>query len=253
MRLIAFLLAFVFAVNCFAGATTQPVKEPPQIAVFSFYNVGQQNQAWIAQAIEENFVAELSRGGVVWPVRAVAQSKDQSDAMTTARNSGAAYLLIGAYQIVGDELRATGQIVAAKDGHVIGGLTATGATRDLFTIEDTLTSQAKRLLIPPSTPVVIGQPIAPSGPLVANGPVVSNDFSATAYQPGVAYLPEYNQYYYYSTPYIYSGWGYASGGGFGGYGGFGVASFNHGFIGGFGGSGHISWGGSGSGHHSTPW
>jgi TolB-like protein len=253
MRVLSILLSFVFAIDCFAGATTQPVKVTPQIAVFPFIDIGPENQPWIAQAMEENFIAELSRGGALWPVRAISQSKDQSDAMTTARNSGATYLLTGAYQIVGDELRATGQILAVSDGHVIGGLTATGATRDLFTIEDILTAQARRLLMPPSTPVVIGQPIAPSGPVEADGPVVSNDFSAAAYQPAVTYLPQYNQYYYYSTPYIYSGWGYGWGGGFGGYGGYG--SFNRGYARGIGGGGfgHIGWGGAGGGHHSTPW
>jgi TolB-like protein len=249
MRVLSILLSFVFAIDCFAGATTQPVKEAPQIAVFSFVDIGPENQPWIAQAIEENFIAELSRGGSLWPVRAISQSKDQSDAMTTARNSGAKYMLTGAYQMVGDQMRVTGQIVAANDGHVIGGLTATGSTRDLFTIEDILTAQAKRLLIPPSTPVVIGQPIAPSGPVAVNGPTVSNDFSASAYQPAVTFLPQYNQYYYYSTPYIYSGWGYGLGGGFGGYGGLRVNGAGRGF----GGFGHIGWGGSGGGQHSIPW
>lgn len=267
MRIYAFLLAAIFGVTCFAGATTQPTGQTPQIAVFSFENVGPKDQAWVARAIEENFIAELSRAGTVWPVRAIAKSADQNDVMMTARNSGATYVLTGSYQIVDEEIRATGQIIAVDDGHVVGGLTATGPTRDLFGIEDTLAMQAKRMVAPQHTGSAEAvQPIAPYGPAVQpNVPTVNNDFNPATYQPGYAYgyQPQYNQYYYYSMPYGYTDYGYGYGFGYpiviggGCFGaGFHGGGFHNGFHGGFAGGGvhgHISWGGSGVGMHSARW
>ncbi|HEY1684099.1 MAG TPA: hypothetical protein VGG19_05010, partial [Tepidisphaeraceae bacterium] len=150
--------------------------------------------------------------------------------------------------------RVTGQIVAVSDGHAVGGLTATGEARDLFTIEDTLATQAKRLLEPSTGPITALPRIQASGPVaMGNGPVVSNDFSASAYQPAAAFGPQYQQYYYYSNPNDYGDYLYGGpiivGGGFGyggyGYGGRGGYRGGFGFHGGFGGRGHVGWGGGG--------
>lgn len=249
MRAITFLSSIAVASACFAATpTTQPAPQP-QVMVFAFTSTGQKTEPWIAKAIEGNLIAELARGGSLQPDVAPVSESQTTDAVGQAREHGADYVIVGSYQTIDDELRATGEVIATADGRVLGGLTATGAMRDLFNIEDTLALQAKRLLVPSAAASTVAsatvQPIQPTGPVTQAVPTVTNIFQPAVYQPAPqTYVPEYNQYAYYSIPYSYPIYYYFpscgyGGGGFHHHGG----DYHHAGNGGVG--GHIKWGGAG--------
>jgi hypothetical protein len=63
-----------------------------------------------------------------------------------AREHDAAAVVFGQAQLMGKEIRLTGQVVDAATGKSFGSLKATGPVEDLFRLEDTLTRQAVEAL-----------------------------------------------------------------------------------------------------------
>jgi TolB-like protein len=226
-----------------AAGEQQAVTDQPIVMVFPFHAAGEQAVGWVPAAIQQNLVAELSRGARLRPAPVQVPEGRPVDANAAgwAKEQGASYVVVGSYQLVGDELRVTGQVIDARDGDVLGALKATAALRELFGIEDVLSAQALRLLAPPrSAPAATGpaepvrEPVAvrASGPVQAPPPTLQAQFQGSALQRalgdprsyaatyGNAFEPQRNQYRYYSSPlypYYLGGYGY---GGYG-YGGFG--------------------------------
>lgn len=259
-----FLAMLAVFVLCGGAAMAAP---PAKVLIAPFDSSGPADKAWIAKAVQQNLVAELSR---VNSVEAVTHDKpiaDKESALKVAKDLGADYVVLGAYQINDADLRITGQVVDVSKKQAVAGLKATGMQRDLFGLEDVIATQVKRSLPAPvaAVPEMLVQPpaVAPA-PAVAAAPVVApfgpdrvadlnraigriNDLDERieramdrlryldSYTP--AYNYGYQSYYPYGFGPYYSGYGY-------GYGQTNVA-----IIGGWNGRhsrGHFNVGGTGS-------
>src|SRR5712672_1020557 len=124
--------------------------------------------AWIGQAIAENFQAELAKAGfaivnAVNPDGPVAVG-DPDKALRAAQLSRAEVVVFGSYQFLDPDLRVTGQILDVQSNQVVGVLKASGTFRQLFTIEDDLSDQSKKLLIGDKGPDK-GEVLEPRPPL----------------------------------------------------------------------------------------
>ncbi len=128
-----------------APPATQPVAVTAagDVYVTAFLAVGDSSRLeWAGTGVQQNLVTDLARGHL----RPVAATGSVADARSAAKDAGARYLITGTYQSADDMLRFTGQIIEVASGTVIGGLSATGADRDLFSMEDALSGQAIKQL-----------------------------------------------------------------------------------------------------------
>jgi hypothetical protein len=73
------------------------------------------------------------------------------------RQAGVRFVIAGTYQTIEGMMRVSGQIIDTTTGSVVGGLTATGGARDLFSMEDTLSEQALHQLRK-----LASQPVSPA-------------------------------------------------------------------------------------------
>src|SRR5688572_3613615 len=152
-RILAALLALVFTSTTVAAADAAKVL----VAPFNEISDGAKRE-WVGRAIQQSLVAELSRLPDVSPVNGkpeIGVIDDVDEAVRAAGGAGTPYVVFGAYQLVEQELRVTGQVVEASGGAVLGGIKATGNLRDLFGVEDIVAAQVKRALTnklgPPTT------------------------------------------------------------------------------------------------------
>jgi len=186
------------------------------------------SHTWIAEAIEQNLVNELSRGQSVTSTILAKPAADVStaaEALKAAGGTGASHVLFGSYQVNAAGLRITAQVLDMKTGKAIGSLKATGALRDLFSLEDEIAGQLKRLLMAATAaPAPAAQqggaaPQANAFAIRPNGPLVQNPWSRdqdliNRAQSGYDYWA--NRYNYGNLPYwgwwpecyAYPGWTY---------------------------------------------
>ncbi len=173
------------------GPTTQPMPATQPVAVvpasahvlvLPFQPLADdESPAWLGRAVQQNLLTDLAHGHLS-PAGA-----DTADPAVTpqdqGRAAGARFVITGTYQTFEGLLRFRGQIIDVNQGGAIaGGFTETGAPRDLFAIEDSLSTQAihqlHRLMTPP-TPPGHQQPTAPpSEPVAAAAPA-----NATVFRP----------------------------------------------------------------------
>jgi TolB-like protein len=130
-----------------AEPTTQPVSTPApatpptcDVYLVPFSALGDNSLDWAGKAVSENLLTDLARKGF----HPLASDKPLSNADATAAGKAvnAKFMITGTYQSVDLQVRFTGQIVDLNTGNVIGGLSVTGAPRDLFALEDSLSAQA---------------------------------------------------------------------------------------------------------------
>jgi TolB-like protein len=206
--------------------STQPapavqIQRMSRVEVFAFAPLtatpGQQE--WIGRGIQESLQNEVSHTGAMLLLPAATPASG-ADALATARQNHADLAVIGSYQIAGDDLRVTGHLLDVAGGTTLGSFAATGPQKDLFTIEDALGEQMRRLL--PASSTLPQQLTATAAPLPAPAPTV-------VYQPTPQpdYPPPTVNYYYDTVPtypYDYAGYsdlfpyGYYGGGFYGGIG-----------------------------------
>jgi TolB-like protein len=127
---------------------------------------------WLGQAIQQNVVNELSRGtglAPLMPPKDAPAAADADAARKAADAQGARFVLYGAFHAAGRDLRITGQVLDVKAGKHVGGVKATGSTRELFLLEDTIATQARRILLA-QVPAA-----APPGPPAADPVARAND------------------------------------------------------------------------------
>lgn len=161
-------LILLFATSGFSSEpTTRPTEAPGKVLLLPFEAVGPDGPAWIGAAVQQNLLAELSRG----TGREVVMSKgpgatDPAKALAAGRQAGAEFVVYGSFQLNGSDLRITGQILDVISGAPTAGLKATGSMRDLFALEDTIAQQARRALptVPragtPAQAEILPQPLA---------------------------------------------------------------------------------------------
>jgi TolB-like protein len=131
------------------GTTSEaPPKGPalpdkPSLAVLPFANLtGRAEQDYFVEGLVSELIAALSRipalfviaGGSTFALRG--QSVDLSD---VGRQLGVRYLLDGAIQQAGDQLRITVHLIEAETARTIWTDRFTGATQDVFDLQDRLT------------------------------------------------------------------------------------------------------------------
>jgi TolB-like protein len=106
--------------------------DAPRVLVVPFDGAGPADKAWIAKALQQNLVAELSRVNSVEPVTSDKVPADKPAAVKAAKDAGAQFVVFGAYQVVDADLRITGQVLDVVENQTVAGLKATGTQRDLF-------------------------------------------------------------------------------------------------------------------------
>ena len=285
MRFITTLLAVLVLGSSVAMAdpAASPASAQPMVLYIPLKQLSDSGgREWIAEAIQENLIAEAARAGDL--ARALDKSASTSDVATAlrdGRDAGAIIVVFGSYQVVGDQVRVTAQACDVSSGRVIAPISATGNLRDLFKIEDVLAEQLRPALprtAAATTPQIIyGTPnntaVANPNDAIANpNPQTQGIYPYTAVNPDAADYPDGNPgtaypYYYpdygyaypgYSYPYYYPYYGYGPafyggfywGGGYRHFGGFRGGGFRGGggFHGGFGGGFHGGGGHGGGGH-----
>jgi TolB-like protein len=144
--------ATVRAVDPPTTAPSQPhtIEAPPQMMVYPFSSIGDAgSQQWIGQAIQQSLLVQVSQPrALAWTIPATQPASATNDPATAAAKAGAGLAVFGSFQISGENVRITGQVVHVASGQVIGALSATGAVRDLFKLEDTLGTQLRDVLLP---------------------------------------------------------------------------------------------------------
>jgi len=154
-----------------ADPTTQPAAaSSPDLLILPFTALGKDNSLdWAGRGVQQNLLTDLARG----KLRVMAADKSYpgtTEAQAAARAVGARLLLTGTYQVNDTLVRFNGQIIDVASGNVLGGISATGAIRDLFSMEDALSTQAVQQLsqLPGANAVAIAK--APGNVLAPNAP-----------------------------------------------------------------------------------
>lgn len=121
--------------------TTQPAGGT--ILVLPFTAPSGANDAWIGKAVQQDLLTDLSQGTVahvIAPASAPAAA-DQEAALGTARQMGASTVVYGQAQIMGKDVRLSGQVLDVADGKPLAAIKSTGPTDELFHLEDALAGQ----------------------------------------------------------------------------------------------------------------
>ena len=134
-----------------AAAPVQAQLRPPgsapeadgTVLVLPFANLtGNPADDWIGVGIAEAVATDLQAGGTR-TLRATGPALDESDsgegwdaALEAGRLAGAALVISGAYQRLGDQIRVTARLVDVVGGTVIRSAMATGRTDEMFELQD---------------------------------------------------------------------------------------------------------------------
>jgi TolB-like protein len=187
-----------------------------KVLLLPFDSIGPAEKQWVAKAVQQNLLAELSRVNSVQPLVADKIARDQTDALKLAADANADYVVFGSYQSVEGDLRITGQVIEVARKQAVAGLKTTGTQRDLFGMEDVIANQVKRALPQPvaqAQPEMLQQPPAAPPAVEATGPVVMDvnqkmrdlEDQIDRMIDRMRYAPAYDDYY----PNYYSGYGYS--------------------------------------------
>lgn len=140
MRWFGWGLVALWSAMCLGSPTTRPANLRIGVAPFSAIGPAR-GQEWMGKAIQRSLIADLSR---MEGVRVVEVGSSQPA-------DGVDWVVEGEFQILGPELRITGQVIETASGEVIGGIKTSGGVRDLFALEDAAGMQLKRMVNPPAT------------------------------------------------------------------------------------------------------
>jgi TolB-like protein len=176
------------------GTTRPSIK----VAVVPFSVQGDSGHDWLGHAMQEGLATGLHEAsGVI--VAGVAPT-DAAGAVALTKYSGAHAVIFGSIQLVGEQLRVSGQIISIESGESLGALRSDGSVRNLFDIEDVLAARVERLLAPPPANHATASAPAPTlqvvGPTVVSG--ASRYFDGNIMgqiTPAPRYRDEYDRYY----------------------------------------------------------
>jgi TolB-like protein len=219
---------FVLAIVLMLGTATYAA--PAKVLLLPFEAVGDATKPWVAKAVQQNLVAELSRVNSVTPATVDTGAADLNAALNAADKEKADFVVFGSYQAVDNELRITGQVVDVGKKQAVAGLKSTGSLRDLFGMEDVIATQVKRALPQPlveAGPDMLKQPAAAQPPAEGEAPqqpaadaAANLDQRARELQDAIdraldriryATPPDYGGAYYPPYDYGYGGYGYGYG------------------------------------------
>lgn len=186
---------------------------PAKVLLLPFSSVGPAEKQWVAKALQQNLVAELSRVNSVEPVVGTKVADTVDAALKAAADAKADYVIFGSYQAVDADLRMTGQVVDVSKKQAIAGLKSTGTQRDLFGMEDIIANQVKRSLPQPvavAQPEMLQQPPAQPAPVIQPAPPVDVNAQAKELEAQIDRAIDRlrysaNETYYPGDNYFYSG------------------------------------------------
>ena len=159
-----------------------------KVAVVQFSVHGDSGQNWLGSAMQEGLATGMQpgfgsdRGGRCAPA-------DAAGATNLAKYAGADAVIFGSIQLVGEQIRVTGQIISIDTGESLGTLKSDGSLRNLFDIEDVLAARIERILMPPpanraaaggpaATLQVVGPTMGPGVSRYFDGNLIGADYSA---------------------------------------------------------------------------
>jgi TolB-like protein len=132
-----------------APPTTQPSKSKVLLLPFTPLDAADRPDG-IGRGVQQNLAADVSHMRALEPVTIDAQPPaggyDTASAMKAAKDAGAQYVVYGTYQHADSSVRISGVVVDVQAGQTMGGLKATGDLRDVFDLQDAISSQARRVL-----------------------------------------------------------------------------------------------------------
>jgi TolB-like protein len=140
------MLTLIVAMRCtIASGQTAPANT---ILVLPFTSQSSDANNWIGKAVQQDLLADLTQAthsASLAPANAPA-SEDQAAALKTGRDFNATYVVFGQSQSIGKEVRLTGQVLDVAAGKPLGALKATGASDELFHLEDAVAGQVLVML-----------------------------------------------------------------------------------------------------------
>jgi TolB-like protein len=228
MRRLGLVFVTVMTISSFLAyadappANANPPANVPHVMVFPFNSVGPADgNEWIGLGIGQSLQTTAGKAGAV-PVFAPATQPANENPLQEAAKHGATVAVMGGYQIMNGDIRATGAIVDVASGQPLGVLAATGSMKELFKVEDALGMQLQQTLsqplvvVPPNqqAPAATDQP-ATSALTTPAAPTTMDDGQSGYDQPSASTYYQsstpsvvYNSYYTtpstgYSAPYYY--------------------------------------------------
>src|SRR5437764_2030851 len=79
---------------------TTALAAQPKVLLLPFDSIGPSDKQWVAKALQQNLLAELSRVNSIQPLISDKIAKDQNDAMKLAADANADYVVFGSFQSV---------------------------------------------------------------------------------------------------------------------------------------------------------
>src|SRR5206468_2080099 len=106
---------------------------------------------WINRALMQSVADDLS--GIKGVTVVTPQNTTTGAAAATTQPSNVDYIVSGTIQRINGDLRVSGRVEDTSTHQIMGGFKATGAERELFSIEDSIAAQLKQVIAPQgSTP-----------------------------------------------------------------------------------------------------
>ena len=140
--------------TCAVLAGTAQAGQPPRtrtpsaggqtVAVLPFVNTsGVERDRWIGRGIAETLASDLqSIAGVMVADRgALSRGADEGAAPQAVRELGAAWLIAGSYQRVGDDLRVIARLFDVGTGVVVHTVMVDGSLEELFGLQDRVVAE----------------------------------------------------------------------------------------------------------------
>ena len=184
-----------------------------KVLVLPLHSVGEPGSySWISQAVADD-LQSVARQNPSVQVLSLTQPPTESTAaaaLAAGTQAGADITIFGSYQVVADNVRVSCTAIDAT-GQTLASPAATGAVRDLFTIEDKLAAEIQHVLpAPPATDAsTTNQAATPApAPYTLINPGTYNltgvtDTPAPLPGPAPATSQVNPEYYYVSTPSVY--------------------------------------------------
>src|SRR2546423_7418253 len=92
-----------------------------KVLLLPFDSVGPAEKQWVAKAVQQNLLAELSRINSVQAVPSDKTATDLETALKAANEAQADFVVFGSYQAVEGDLRITGQVVDVSKKQAVAG------------------------------------------------------------------------------------------------------------------------------------
>ena len=153
-RIIILLIALLAWGSARGEPATQP--SPRKILLLPFAPVDDVRiDASVSRGVQRSLQADLGKSALLQLITIRLDAGipvggyDSAYVRRQAKSENADFVIHGTYQLNGRELRLAGLVVVCATEQSIGSLKSTANLNDLFDMEDTISHQALRLLIPP--------------------------------------------------------------------------------------------------------